>query len=78
MSKNSSGAQAREAIGVERTLPSLQLLIREPVTTTGFLNTDVTFPDRSKDGSLAANHPSLGVRRRQTMHHRPVLLSGIF
>jgi hypothetical protein len=68
MSRNPSGAQATEAFGIEPTLPSLQLLLREPVTTTSFLNSDVTVPDRSKDGSLAANHPSLGVRRRQIIH----------
>jgi hypothetical protein len=68
MSRNPSGAQATEAIGVEPTLPSLQLLLREPVTTASFLDSDATVPDRSKDGSLAANHPSLGVRRRQIIH----------
>jgi len=68
MSRNPSGTQATEAIDVERTLPSLQFLVREPETTTGFLDSDVTAPDRSKDGSLAANHPSLGIRRRQIIH----------
>jgi hypothetical protein len=68
MSRNPSGAQTTEAIGVERTLPSVQLLLREPVTPTSFLNREVTVPDRSKDCRLAAYHPSLGVRRRQIVH----------
>ena len=68
MSRNPSGAQATEAVSIECTLPSLQLLLREPVTPTGFLDSDATVLDRGKDGSLAANHPSFGVRRRQIIH----------
>ena len=52
MSRNPSGAQATEAIGVEPTLPSLQLLLREPVTTASFLDSDATVLDRGKDCRL--------------------------
>jgi len=75
-----SGAQTGEAMGIERTLPSVQLLLREPVPTASFLSGNLTVLHCSQDGSLAARHPSLGVRWGQINHriyYRPPAVVGL-
>ena len=56
-----SGAQAGKAMGFERALPGEELLLRQPIATAGFLETDLTGAHRGHDRGLATDHPSLRI-----------------
>ena len=64
------GAQAGKAMGLERVLPGKELLFRQPIATAGFLESDLTGAHCGHDRGFAADHPSLGIRRRQLCHGR--------
>jgi hypothetical protein len=64
-----SHAQAGKAIGFERALPGEELLLRELVATAGFLESYLAGPHCGYDRGFAADHPPLGVRRRQLNVH---------
>jgi hypothetical protein len=55
-------------MSLERALPGEKLFFREVVTAAGFLDRNYPAPYCGEDGSFAANHPSLGVWRRQVNH----------
>jgi len=63
-----SGAQAGKAMGLERALPGEELLFRQAIATAGFLKSDLTGAHCGHDRGFAADHPSLGIRRRQLCH----------
>jgi Transposase DDE domain len=61
-------AQTGKAIGFEGALPGEKLLLRELIATAGFLDGDLADAHCSHHSRFAADHPSLGVWRRQLSH----------
>lgn len=62
---DAGGAQAGQAVLVDRPLPAQELVDRERVALTGLLEADQPAADRGDDLGLAANNPPLGIPGRQ-------------
>jgi|SRR5271168_99979 len=63
-------AQAEKAMGLERTLPGKELLLRKLITAARFLQSDLAVPHSSYDCGFLARDPFFGVRWRQVIHGR--------
>src|SRR5262249_48011298 len=59
------GAQAGEAMAIDGVLPGEELLHRQGVAAARFLERQETASHSSDNLRLAADHPTLGARRRQ-------------
>ena len=67
---NASGTQTRKTVGIERTLPGEELLLRKLVATAGFLDSDPVIPYCGQHRDFAADYPSFCVLRRQLTHQK--------
>src|SRR5215471_12812935 len=68
VSLKASGAQSRQPMRIEGSLPREELLFREPVTSANLLNSNCADTNGNDYRSLAANHPPFGVWWRQINH----------
>src|SRR6516165_8316294 len=68
ISLNAAGAQAENAITLERALPSEELGFRHVIAPTRILDCDYAAGHRRHDCSFAAGHPPQGARGRQLDH----------
>lgn len=59
---DAGGAQAGQAVLVDRPLPGQELVDRERVALTSLLEADQPAADRGDDLSFAANDPPFGIR----------------
>ena len=62
------GAQPREAVGIEGSLPGEEFLFGKPVTPTSLLDSDHPASHRREHGSLAADNPPFGGGRGKINH----------
>ena len=62
-------AETRDAVPVDRALPSEELLDRQVVALAHLIEADHADANRPNDGGLAPHDPALGVGWREFNHH---------